>query len=492
LRLNIKMNNKKIFGIAALGALAILAFAVFASVTSALSLPPVVSISATPNPANFTSTIIAVAVDLSGSGISRVSIFEDGVKVKEVSTSTAVFVAVHTSPGTRSYYAVASDYAGGETSSQTINVGFQNSPPILNAIGNKVVNAGELLTFNVSGYDYENESLTYSASGLPGGATFNALTKTFSWQTLLSQTGSYNVTFSLNDSFGFDSETVRIDVINLPPQIQFVSPTEVSGSSLNRSDIFINVTAIDSDLSTITINLYNATNSLVFSTSSAFSPFYVNLLNLANGTYYFNATASDSFGNSNSTETRNITVSGNGTGVIGVGGPVSTPEEEEESSASKIKNVTESDLIRGVSISLNTNDRLRLILCGAPYFIKLTDVDSNANEATFSLNPGAYTFTLKEGRSEEIDLDSDLVNDITFRVESTSTERAKVYLKRISGLLCEPTSQIMSVNVTYELEKLAPKEKKLDYSLTIILLIGGILLLGIAIGIYYLTAPRKR
>ena len=71
---------------------------------------------------------------------------------------------------------------------------------MLAAIGNKSGNEGSLLTFSVSATDADSDGLTYSASGLPTGASFDAGTKTFSWTPSFDQAGSYaTVTFTVTD-----------------------------------------------------------------------------------------------------------------------------------------------------------------------------------------------------------------------------------------------------------------------------------------------------
>ncbi|MEM2954772.1 MAG: hypothetical protein QW625_02375, partial [Candidatus Nanoarchaeia archaeon] len=99
-------------------------------------------------------------------------------------------------------------------------------------------------------------------------------------------------------------------VDTIAPTIHFVSPTETSGSIINRNYIQVNVTASDSgtSLKNITIYLYNSTGSLINSTNSKSSPLFANFTGLAEGLYYFNATAYDNSNNSNVTETRNVTI----------------------------------------------------------------------------------------------------------------------------------------------------------------------------------------
>jgi PKD repeat protein len=94
-------------------------------------------------------------------------------------------------------------YAAGSGSGSTTN-----HAPVLAAIGNKTVTAGSLLSFAVSAADSDNDAVTYSASVLPAGATFNS--GTFSW--IPSQAGTYSVTFTASDGKASDTETITITV----------------------------------------------------------------------------------------------------------------------------------------------------------------------------------------------------------------------------------------------------------------------------------------
>ncbi|MFC1893825.1 putative Ig domain-containing protein, partial [Chloroflexota bacterium] len=85
--------------------------------------------------------------------------------------------------------------------------------PLLNLIGDKSVNEGELLTFTILASDPGGDELAYSASNLPEGASFNADTQTFSWTPSTGQSGSYpDVHFEVSDGDLTDSEDITITV----------------------------------------------------------------------------------------------------------------------------------------------------------------------------------------------------------------------------------------------------------------------------------------
>ena len=65
------------------------------------------------------------------------------------------------------------------SASESINITVTdgNRAPVLAAIGNKSVAENALLTFTLSATDADGDTVTYSATGLPTGATFNATTR---------------------------------------------------------------------------------------------------------------------------------------------------------------------------------------------------------------------------------------------------------------------------------------------------------------------------
>ncbi|MFW9824693.1 MAG: MopE-related protein [Candidatus Thorarchaeota archaeon] len=94
-----------------------------------------------------------------------------------------------------------------------------NIPPELNTIGNKSRDEGILLEFTVDGWDPDGDVLSYSASNLPPGATFNPVTQVFSWIADFDQSGEYqDVTFTVTDDGSpslSDSETISITIFDV-------------------------------------------------------------------------------------------------------------------------------------------------------------------------------------------------------------------------------------------------------------------------------------
>jgi len=127
------------------------------------------------------------------------------------------------------YRVKAKDTNGNETtysSSKSVTTNApasENNAPVLASIGTKNGYADELLSFQVSATDADGDSLTYSATGLPSGATFNTFNRYFYWRPTDSQAGAHLVTFTVDDGTDTDSEivTMNITATNQPPSILY-------------------------------------------------------------------------------------------------------------------------------------------------------------------------------------------------------------------------------------------------------------------------------
>lgn len=89
-----------------------------------------------------------------------------------------------------------------------------NRPPVLDQIGDKTVEANTELRFTVTASDPDGDILTFSATNLPQGATFDSANALFTWTPAEEQVGTYpGVTFFVSDTYGgSDSESITITV----------------------------------------------------------------------------------------------------------------------------------------------------------------------------------------------------------------------------------------------------------------------------------------
>ncbi len=158
----------------------------------------------------------------------------------------------------------------------TITVNNINRAPVLASIGAKSVNENSNLSFVISASDADNDSLSYSASNLPSGATFNTSTKVFSWTPLYTQAGTYNgVRFSVSDGTSTDYEDITITVNNIP-----VAPV-LAGIGNKTGDenkvLSFAVSASDADSPSLSYSASNLPSGATFNTSTkvfSWTPLY--------------------------------------------------------------------------------------------------------------------------------------------------------------------------------------------------------------------------
>jgi hypothetical protein len=135
---------------------------------------------------------------------------------------------------------------------------------MLDSIGAKSVDEGSALTFTLDAYDADGDSLTYSATNLPAGASLNGATGAFSWTPADGQDGIHVITFEVTDGYIIDSEDVTITVndANHAPVITTFVPA--NSLTYNESDVItIGIIATDADGQALsyTINIDGVTQS---------------------------------------------------------------------------------------------------------------------------------------------------------------------------------------------------------------------------------------
>ena len=109
----------------------------------------------------------------------------------------------------------ASD-ADGFAASSVVNV-RANGLPSIAALTPVTATTGSPVSFRVAGTDPENDPLTYTATGLPPGATFNGATGDFSWANA-TPSGTYTVSITPSDGFESGAVTSVTLTVNDPPR----------------------------------------------------------------------------------------------------------------------------------------------------------------------------------------------------------------------------------------------------------------------------------
>ncbi len=153
-----------------------------------------------------------------------------------------------------------------------------NQDPILDPIGNRVVNEGQNIQFTVSATDPNGDPLIFDTGNiapLPSGATFNEASRTFSWTPNFNQAGSYQVTFYVRDPFGaYDKETVTITVVDVPVvnppgpnQPPFFTSTPVRNADLNVQYLY-DADAVDPNGDALTYSLEKAPQGMTINPST--------------------------------------------------------------------------------------------------------------------------------------------------------------------------------------------------------------------------------
>ena len=155
---------------------------------------------------------------------------DPGAPAGAVINTNGVFTWTPTeAQGTNSYSIVVRVTDDGEPARSSFQavilfVAESNQAPVLAAIGNKSVSQGQALNFTLSATDADLpvNTLTYSMSGAPAGATLNTNSGAFAWSP--TNSGTFNVIFSVQDNgvpVRTDNEAVQIVVTetNAPPTL---------------------------------------------------------------------------------------------------------------------------------------------------------------------------------------------------------------------------------------------------------------------------------
>src|SRR5262249_16971232 len=147
------------------------------------------------------------------------------------------------------------------TDSQTFSVTVNevNRPPVLAAVANQTVNVGTPLSLTLSATDPDLPAnvLTYSAVGLPTGATLDPVTGVFTWTPSAAQGGgTYTIRFRVTDDGGlFDEKTATFTVNPVSGSLELRIAGPADAVRGQERDYALNVTgAASGTVFTFTLN----------------------------------------------------------------------------------------------------------------------------------------------------------------------------------------------------------------------------------------------
>tara|TARA_Y100000310_G_scaffold272474_1_gene287444 strand:- start:11884 stop:13638 length:1755 start_codon:yes stop_codon:yes gene_type:complete len=148
--------------------------------------------------------------------------FDNSIKASDYQTEGSYFVEI-----------VATDRYGRDSERIDLTVipesqEPENHDPIMDSIGDKTVNEGQLLQFTLRATDEDGDDVIFHGNRIPGGANLvNHFdnTATFTWIPDFDQAGKYQVTFTADDNnLGTDQETIEIIVNDVSGELDPGNP----------------------------------------------------------------------------------------------------------------------------------------------------------------------------------------------------------------------------------------------------------------------------
>jgi hypothetical protein len=172
-----------------------------------------------------------------------------------LSTDSTKRIQAPVAPG--DYYVLVTEGRSRQEEGYQLTLSFSgsNGSPVLAAIGNKVIEEGQALSFTLSATDPDGDVLTYSVTGNPSGSSLSGAT--FTWTPTSGQAGSYTPSFTISDGKGgTDSESVTITVTAPAPVNQAPVLTAIGNKAIEEGQtVTFTLSATDSDNDVLTYSV---------------------------------------------------------------------------------------------------------------------------------------------------------------------------------------------------------------------------------------------
>lgn len=175
------------------------------------------------------------------------------------STGAFSWTPIWSDVGTHEITFNVTDGALWDAATMTIIVMEDNSPPVIDEIGDRNLTEGASVSFTITVFEPDGETFTLDASGVPDGAVWDNQTGAFSWTPAYDQSGSHVVTFTADDGTLTDTETVTITVEDVVPNAT-VSTSDAT--TVNTSP------GTTHSFTYVVVNGANGPDELTFSTSA--------------------------------------------------------------------------------------------------------------------------------------------------------------------------------------------------------------------------------
>jgi uncharacterized repeat protein (TIGR01451 family) len=250
--------------------------------------------------------IAANGFDLDGNGsITKVEFFANGNKVGEAANAPHVFTWNNAPAGTYSLVAKATDAAGVTTTSSPVSVTVDAAPAVsITSPANGAALTATSLTISASASDSDGSiSKVEFFQGSTKLGEISSAPYDLVWSNVVG--GNYSLTAVATDNLGRTTVSSAVGItVNNPPNISITTSSTQDVPSA-PAQITINADASDGDGTISKVEFYQGTSLLA---TDLTSPYSYTWSNVAAGSYFISAKATDNLGAVTTSNVVNITV----------------------------------------------------------------------------------------------------------------------------------------------------------------------------------------